>query len=186
MGTVYKLKPEIKAFILEKKKENLALSCRKVTQLIEEQFKNKISKSTINAIFKESGLSMPVGRRPKKRRRPSLKLQIALPTLEPTEKLIQIAQPETKIGLPGPIQVTGQSTGEITNVSLRATEGSEAIPTEIASSPCPPEAGEAPRNDTLAPPPFTDVLPTQPELPVEPAQPEPFVPEQVKETPAPE
>lgn len=129
MGTVYKLKPEIKAFILEKKKENLALSCRKVTQLIEEQFKNKISKSTINAIFKESGLSMPVGRRPKKRRRPSLKLQIALPTLEPTEKLIQIAQPETKIELPAP---------------------------------------------------------TQPELPVEPAQPEPFVPEQVKETPAPE
>lgn len=104
MGVVYKLKPEIKIFVLERKKENPSLSCRKVAQLAEEQFKNKISKSTINAIFKESGLSMPVGRRLKKRRRPSLKLQISLPALEPTEKLIQLPPAETKIELPNPTQ----------------------------------------------------------------------------------
>ncbi len=49
--------------------------------------------------------------------------------------------------------VMRQSTGEISIVSLRATEGSEAISTEITSSPA------APRNDRLLIPPFTDRLP---------------------------
>ena len=42
--------------------------------------------------------------------------------------------------------------GEISDLSLRANEVSEAIPTEIASSP------SAPRNDRLKMPPFTDRL----------------------------
>ncbi len=48
--------------------------------------------------------------------------------------------------------VMRQSTGEISGSSLRATEGSEAISTEIASSPA------APRNDRPAMPPLTDRL----------------------------
>ena len=71
MGVIYKLKPEIKSFILGKKKEEGALSCRKFSKLIHEKFQIKVSKSSINAIFKEAGLSMPVGRRQKKRRQPA-------------------------------------------------------------------------------------------------------------------
>ena len=48
--------------------------------------------------------------------------------------------------------VMGQSTGEITDSSLRANEISEAISTKIASSPA------APRNDRLVMPPFTDPI----------------------------
>ncbi len=63
------------------------------------------------------------------------------------------------------IKVMRQSTGEIPGLSLRANalpagrqEVSEAIPTEIASSP------SAPRNDRLEIPPFTDRLPIKNDL----------------------
>lgn len=69
MGVVYKLKPEIKNWLLEKKRAHPALSCRGLVSLIEEEFKIRVSKSSINSLFKEAGLSMPVGRRQKKRRR---------------------------------------------------------------------------------------------------------------------
>lgn len=73
MGEVYKLKPEIRDFILEQKKANQALSCRGLTGIIEKKFQIKVSKSSINSVIKEAGLSMPVGRRLKKRRRRFLK-----------------------------------------------------------------------------------------------------------------
>lgn len=69
MGVIYKLRPEIKDFILEKKKSDPNLSCRKFSALILEQFQTQVSKSSINSVFKEAGLSLPVGRRQKKRRR---------------------------------------------------------------------------------------------------------------------
>jgi len=69
MGVIYKLKPEIKDFILGQKKENPILSCRGLTLLVENKFQIKVSKSSINSIIKETGLSISVGRRPKKRRR---------------------------------------------------------------------------------------------------------------------
>jgi hypothetical protein len=62
MGVVYKLKPEIKEFVLSKKKENPSLSCRKFVALVEEKFSRKISKSHINSLLKCSGLSSAVGR----------------------------------------------------------------------------------------------------------------------------
>ncbi|MCK9571774.1 MAG: hypothetical protein M0Q96_00625 [Candidatus Omnitrophica bacterium] len=65
MGIVHKLKPEIKNLIVEQKKLRPSLSCRAFTLLIEEKLKVKISKSSINAIFKDAGLSMPIGRRVK-------------------------------------------------------------------------------------------------------------------------
>jgi hypothetical protein len=69
MGVIYKLNTEIKNFILEQKKNQPALSCRKLAALAQEKFQIKISKSSINSIIKEAGLSMPVGRRRKKRRK---------------------------------------------------------------------------------------------------------------------
>lgn len=62
MAEPYKLKDEIKQFIIEKKKANPKLSCRSITPLIKETFSINLSKSTINAIIKENSLSNKVGR----------------------------------------------------------------------------------------------------------------------------
>lgn len=67
MGVIHKLKPEIKEFILAEKKRDAHVSCRGLSALIESKFKLKVSKSRINHLIKESGLSMPVGRRVKKK-----------------------------------------------------------------------------------------------------------------------
>ena len=69
MGVVYKLKPEIKEFILREKELNPALSCRKFIPLIEKKFHIRLSKSHINSIIKSAGLSNRVGRTPKLKRR---------------------------------------------------------------------------------------------------------------------
>jgi hypothetical protein len=69
MGVIYKVKTEIKNFLLEQKKNQPVLSCRRLAALAQEKFQIKVSKSSINSIIKEAGLSMPVGRRRKKRRR---------------------------------------------------------------------------------------------------------------------
>ena len=65
MGVIHKLKPEVRDFIIEQKRLRPSLSCRAFTLLIAEQLKVKVSKSSINAIFREAGLSMPIGRRVK-------------------------------------------------------------------------------------------------------------------------
>ena len=75
MGIIHKLRPEIENFIIGQKKEDSAISCRGLVLLVEKKFQVSISKSSINSIFKKAGLSMPVGRRPKKKRR---KLEICL------------------------------------------------------------------------------------------------------------
>lgn len=62
MGVVYKLKPEIVSFIVEEKKKNRTLSCRALATIIETKFQKKISKSSINDIFKRYQLSSPTGR----------------------------------------------------------------------------------------------------------------------------
>jgi hypothetical protein len=63
MGVVHKLRSEVRDFIIEQKKLKPSLSCRAFTLLIAEKLKVKVSKSSINDIFKENNLSMPVGRR---------------------------------------------------------------------------------------------------------------------------
>ncbi len=69
MGVIHKLKPEVLNFILENKKNNPALSCRHLTSLVLEQLHIKVSKSSINAIFKDNNLSMPIGRRSKPKKK---------------------------------------------------------------------------------------------------------------------
>ncbi|MFA5157445.1 MAG: helix-turn-helix domain-containing protein [Candidatus Omnitrophota bacterium] len=63
MGVVHKLTPEVRQFVLEKKQLNPELSCRKISSLVLDKFQFKLSKSSANAIFKEAGLSLAVGRR---------------------------------------------------------------------------------------------------------------------------
>ena len=65
MGVVYKLSSEVRDYILEQKQGNSAISCRQLVDLVSERFQIELSKSSINAIMKDAGLSMPVGRRHK-------------------------------------------------------------------------------------------------------------------------
>jgi len=62
MAEPYKLKDEIRQFIIEKKKTSPKLSCRSIAPLIKENFGINLSKSTINWIIKENNLSNKVGR----------------------------------------------------------------------------------------------------------------------------
>jgi len=103
MGVVHKLNPEVREFIIEQKKLKPSLSCRVFTALIEEKLKIKVSKSSINAIFQEAGLSMPVGRRAihKKRKTESLadrvKLALQGPANEKEPVLIPSAEQESQL-----------------------------------------------------------------------------------------
>lgn len=121
MGIIYKLKPEIESFILEQKKSNTAISCRGLVSNVEEKFQVKISKSSINSIFKKSGLSMPVGRRVKKRRRLEIVIQPEViksltkteeKVVPPTEELkapveARTETPEAKIEFPSERECNG-------------------------------------------------------------------------------
>ncbi len=68
MGVIHKLRPEIRDFIIKQKEANSGLSCRKLSALINEKFQMKVSKSHVNAVIKEGGLSSKVGRKPKAKR----------------------------------------------------------------------------------------------------------------------
>ena len=107
MGVVYKLRPEIIDFILEKKKANFNLSCRVLARLIQEEFRAEVSKSSINIVIKNAGLSMPVGRRAtkKKRRLGRGLLTQALLAAEPKPVLPEpavTAAPSPAIPMPAP------------------------------------------------------------------------------------
>jgi hypothetical protein len=116
MGIVHKLKPELRDFILEQKKSTPSLGCRSIAALINEKLGVKVSKSSINALLKESGLSSPIGRRVKKKRQnseilgerlkfalrgPSVSLPEprveALPEAKPKEEIKIEAAPEAKL-----------------------------------------------------------------------------------------
>ncbi|MFA6217547.1 MAG: hypothetical protein WDL87_07885 [Candidatus Omnitrophota bacterium] len=68
MGVIYKLHQDVTDYIFVIKKKDPLLSCRKISVIISEKFKSKVSKSSINAVLKQARLSMPVGRRRKQKR----------------------------------------------------------------------------------------------------------------------
>ena len=108
MGVIYKLKPEVAEYILETKKTNPKVSCRGLVSLIDSKFQLTLSKSSINAIIKDAGLSMPVGRRRTKRKyihRTSLLPQVEQVQLQESISALQIslAQPEPPPSIPQPI-----------------------------------------------------------------------------------
>ncbi|MFA5092487.1 MAG: hypothetical protein WC543_00885 [Candidatus Omnitrophota bacterium] len=86
MGVIHKLTPEVLSFIIENKQKNPALSCRQLTLTVLEQFQIKVSKSSINSIFKENNLSMPIGRRRKQK-----KLKFNMPDLPVIEGVKSVA-----------------------------------------------------------------------------------------------
>jgi hypothetical protein len=66
MTKPYKLRAEIKQFIIERKGINPRISCRGLVALIKEYYDINMSKSLVNSVLKEQALSSPVGRRKKK------------------------------------------------------------------------------------------------------------------------
>lgn len=68
MGVIHKLKPEIRNFIIKQKETSPGLSCRKLAAMISAKFQIKVSKSHVNAVIKEKGLSSGVGRKAKPKR----------------------------------------------------------------------------------------------------------------------
>lgn len=107
MGVIYKLNSEIKEFIITKKKQEPALSCRALSTFVIEKYKIKLSKSSINAVIKSAGLSMPVGRRSSKKPEapaaeptpPAERKLLAAPAQEPfpVEKTPEIQKIDTPV-----------------------------------------------------------------------------------------
>ena len=64
MGVIYKFKEEVVDFIVRQKRDNPHLSCRRLTDIVSQEFQIQVSKSSVNAILKNAQLSSPVGRRP--------------------------------------------------------------------------------------------------------------------------
>jgi hypothetical protein len=62
MGVRYKLRDDIVEFIKFKKREDPALSCRKLVGVIKRSFAMDVSKSSVNEVIKDYKLSGPVGR----------------------------------------------------------------------------------------------------------------------------
>src|SRR3990167_2080072 len=92
MGVIYKLKDEVIGFIVEQKKGNPNLSCRRLVEIVREKFQIEVSKSSVNAVIKQSALSSPVGRRAKEGRKPQ---KFAIPD----EKKTLLSEEREKAGL---------------------------------------------------------------------------------------
>lgn len=143
MGIVYKLKPEVKEFILEQKKNNPILSCRGIASLLENKFQLKVSKSSINYIIKEAGLSLPIGRRRKKRRRPAavtilptIEIALALPApVQAEEPVTPIEEAPPTIPTQAPLEIGyhRQPSDACGVLSLTGQATSAEIPIELPS-----------------------------------------------------
>ena len=95
MGVVHKLKPEVTKFIIDNKQANPHLSCRNLTALLQEKLQVKVSKSSINAIFKGNNLSLPVGRRLKPKKK---KFNLpALPIIENIKTIMVKEEPKKSV-----------------------------------------------------------------------------------------
>jgi len=62
MGVIHKFSQEVVDFVLQQKKDNSYLGCRRLADLTTEKFQIKVSKSSVNNILKLAELSNPVGR----------------------------------------------------------------------------------------------------------------------------
>lgn len=63
MSNIVKISNVIKSYALKRKKNNPDISCRLLASEVKSRFKVNISKSSINALLKNSLLSSPIGRR---------------------------------------------------------------------------------------------------------------------------
>jgi len=99
MGVIHKLTEDVINFILEKKKENPKIGCRSLSEIVSERFSRKVSKSSINAVLKEYGLSGAVGRPI------SAEGQKRSPFSIPQEKKVQLFGPKPSVAPPEPVTI---------------------------------------------------------------------------------
>ncbi|MDD5237151.1 MAG: hypothetical protein PHU91_05775 [Candidatus Omnitrophica bacterium] len=172
MSGEYKLLPEIKNFILEHKKAYPQISCRKLASVAQDKFQVKISKSSINAIIKEAGLSDRIGRK-------SLKAKPALTKTAPETKskaqsapIQALPEPKTKAFLPEPEPTP--SSEPIKEPEPLPKPEPEPIPEPIAEQKSEPESKPIPEPlPEQKPEPKPEPIPEpevnpHPELPVKP------------------
>ncbi len=62
MGVVYKLQDEVREFILAQKRDFPKISCRKLSDVVNEKFHLVVSKSSISSVLKSANLNSPIGR----------------------------------------------------------------------------------------------------------------------------
>jgi len=65
MGVIYKLKEEVVHFIISQRQSNPLASCRQLAESVSQKFGLNLSKSSVNDVLKESGITTPRGRKPK-------------------------------------------------------------------------------------------------------------------------
>ncbi|MFA5411597.1 MAG: helix-turn-helix domain-containing protein [Candidatus Omnitrophota bacterium] len=173
MGVIYKLRSEVRDFILETKKSQPTLSCRTLASLASEKFKIPISKSSINAIIKEAGLSLSVGRRRKARR----KLIQPMKALGEQAKALMEVSPAEPAPAPVELPTEAAQPPELPPVPVEQPPVPEAAappaeqPPEVPSVP----PAEKPEEPLPAHPEEPEITPTPPEeaAPVEPPPVEP-------------
>ncbi len=90
MGVIHKLKPEIIKYITNIQVEKPQFGCRMISGLILDKYQIKVSKSSINSVIKNAGLSKPVGRRPKIKRKIITQAQEQVPGHQDTETSEQV------------------------------------------------------------------------------------------------
>ncbi len=185
MGVIHKLKPEILDFILETKKSQPLISCRSMAAEIEKKFSLKVSKSSINAVFKSASLSLPVGRRSIKQKpqadKPPLLLEKLTETPQPVECRPDILPSLAKAPFAREIIASAQKEVDSSLLPGYASLQEEAAP-EAAAQPEPViEPSIQPVESPVQPPPETTAV-TQPQAEAEKAEPE-AAKEAIEETP---
>lgn len=167
MGVIYKLKPEVRDFILKQKKLHPQVSCRSLAKLVREKFKVTLSKSSINTVFKQAGLSMSVGRRRKKPLRHAEKPKESPPPQPiPQAPIIQERQL--------PIEPAKKEEASVPTEEQEAPVSAEEIaPEELKESEAPPQALK-PEKPIVAPEPMPEALVPGEEL-LQPKQEQPAI-----------
>ncbi len=99
MGVIHKLEPEVIDFILAKKTADSGLSCRQISALISDKFQITLSKSSVNYLVKNAGMSSVIGRRRKSPRQKkilpaNILAPMALPSLIQTKPALPL-KPES-------------------------------------------------------------------------------------------
>ena len=118
MGVIHKFNEEVVQFIIEQKKSNPKLSCRKLAEAASATFQVKLSKSSVNTILKNAGLSSSVGRRSS--------------GAAPKQKKFKIPEQKKKelfTGIPKPIIIEGDDTA--VEESSRPTSEPQASEEEL-------------------------------------------------------
>jgi len=176
MGITHKLKPEIRDFVLETQKNNLKLSCRGISDLVYEKFQIKISKSSINALIKGSGLSMPVGRR---RVKPFQETPIKKVIEDAAQAVLSIEAPPKVPALEPPKEEFAPPIA-LPEEPIVAEEAPSAIQSEQEEKPVEPVAEEKPVEPVAEEKPVEPVAEEKPVEPVAEEKPvEEIIPEQV-------